>query len=232
MNIEKLKNIQIVCKNKKDVEDCLNNLEELGFNVKNNNENYKIIFYNECSNLFENDIRLLCTADVYFYNENFVETLKKLIKEKKEANDFEVAKDGRIIKINNWDSDKYVHILTAWIDTRFNFNRIDKEAVKYYVSTGQLFFSEKAREKAILKMEIETKLKNIAERLNNGRNIDWSDSVQEKFSIFYECKEKELNTDSNYCCKTQRVIYCLDRDFLEVAKKEIGEENLIKYFKD
>lgn len=36
MNIEKLKNIQIVCKNKKDVEDCLNNLEELGFEVKNN----------------------------------------------------------------------------------------------------------------------------------------------------------------------------------------------------
>ena len=34
--------------------------------------------------------------------------------------------------------------------------------------------------------EIETKLKNIAERLNKGQKIDWKDMKQYKIFIFYD----------------------------------------------
>lgn len=241
-DIEDLKDIQIVCRKKEEIEDCFNMLEELGFEVRNNDDQYQVIFYREYSDMFENDARLQCGVVTYYYNKNFIKNLQKLIKEKKEKEkekkekeklpDFEVAKDGRIIKINNWDSDKYVHILTRWIDTMSTFNRLDEEAVKYYVSTGQLFFSEKAREEAIFKMEIETKLKNIAERLNAGKNIDWNDMNQEKFGLYYNFEEEELYLLVVYYRKSQGVIYCLDQKFLEVVKQEIGEENLIKYFKE
>lgn len=87
----------------------------------------------------------------------------------------------------------------------------------------------------MFKAKIETKLKNIAERLNAGRKIDWEDENQSKFIILYNCKSKILgllDLYSVYRWKYQGGIYCLDENFLEVAKQEIGEENLIKYFKE
>ena len=84
----------------------------------------------------------------------------------------------------------------------------------------------------MFKIEIETKLKNIAERLNAGRKIDWENTNQIKYYIYYDYEIKVLD----YCipghCQNQGTIYCLDKNFLEVAKQEIGKENLIKYFMD
>ena len=82
----------------------------------------------------------------------------------------------------------------------------------------------------MFKAKIETKLKNIAERLNAGRKIDWGDIDQKKFFIHYDYKDKRLGYELYFHCKLQGVIYCLDKKFLEVAKQEIGENNLIKYF--
>ena len=237
MNIEKLKNIQIVCKNQKDVEDCLNNLEELGFEVKNNNENYKVIFYNECSNLFENDIRLLYAVDVYFYNKDFIKTLQKLIKEKKEVKDVELAKDERITKINNYESKEKIFIACDWYNRKqvSTLNEVEDftpEFLDYSLKYGFVYATEEARDRAMFKLEIETKLKNIAERLNAGRKIDWKNGEQKKFFIYYICDDEILDYDFHLTFKVQGTIYCLDENFLEVTKLEIGEEDLIKYFKE
>lgn len=232
MNIEKLKNIQIVCKNKEDVEDCLNNLEELGFEVKNNNENYKVIFYNECSNLFENDIRFLYTPDVYFYNKKFIKILKKLMKQKEDKKDIEVASDGRIMKINNSLSNKEISIIDSILKKYSGvcIKDIPSHFLDYILKYRLAYETKEARDRAMFKLEIETDLKNIAERLNNGRKIDWNDEEQNKYNIYYNYGNKRL--DYNFCSthRYQGIIYCLDKNFLDVVKKEIGEENLIKYF--
>lgn len=95
-----------------------------------------------------------------------------------------------------------------------------------------VFETEQARDKAMFKSKIETKLKNIAERLNAGRKIEWENNKQTKYCIFYDF------TNDGLCCwgyghsKGMGQIHCLDENFLEVAKQEIGEEKLIKYFKE
>ena len=239
------KPIEVRIDNRQDYDNMINYLEEQGIvwnsgdklseAVEYDNEMIKFLTF--WGNIYGKDklrTGLMWSMELNKIRENISvkELFKKFNIEYKELPDFEVTKDGRIIKINNLDSDKYVHILTRWIDTRFTFNRLDKEATKYYVSTGQLFFSEKAREKAIFKMKIETKLKNIAERLNAGRKIDWEDLNQDKFCIYYGYEEEKLCLLNLYRRKDQGAIFCLDQNFLDVAKQEIGEENLIKYFED
>ena len=79
---------------------------------------------------------------------------------------------------------------------------------------------------------LKTKLKNIAKRLNKGQNINWDEERQYKYSIFYNFENCALR--QSYVTKDKDIgqIYCLDAIFLNMAKKEIGEENLIKYFKE
>ena len=248
-NIEDLKNIQIVCRrNKQDVENCLNTLEKLGFEVRNNDNKYKVIYYSYYNSRFENDIRLECEKDTYFFNKKFIKILKKLINEKKEEEkvkeeekDFEVAEDGRIIKINNKESEKEIFVI---YEQAYNYDYeyykengmkivdMAQNYLDFIVKYGIAYATKGARDKALFKIEIETKLKNIAERLNTGRKIDWKDADKEKFYICYDYINKRLLLDNGYWCKDQGVIYCLDENFLNVAKQEIGEDQLIKYLKE
>lgn len=238
-NKEELKNYNIICTNTEEVEDCFNMLEELGFEVRNNDNQYQVIFYREHSDMFENDVRLECGVETYFFNKKFIKILQKFIKEKKEkekVKDFEVASDGRITKINNYKSKEKVFIAcqkkysdeTVW-DTIDDFN---PEFLDYLLKYGLAYTTPEARDKAMFKLEIETKLKNIAERLNKGQKIDWEDDSQPKHCIYYGYDDKKLNCFARHYRKDQGEIYCLDNNFLEVAKQEIGEDNLIKYFKE
>ena len=234
-NIKDLKKIQIVCRRKEEIEDCFNMLEELGFEVRNNDNQYQVIFYREHSDMFENDVRLQCGVVTYFYNKDFIKNLQKLIKEKEKqekVKDFEVAEDGRIIKVNNWMSEKQIFLLFIRDKAAGTINRFSQDCLIKYVNLGFVYATEQARDKAIFKLEIETKLKNIAERLNEGRKIDWEDGVQEKFHIYYNYDKKILEWYIRFFNNVQGAIFCLDQNFLDVAKQEIGEQNLIKYFKD
>ena len=232
-NIEDLKKCQIVCRNDKDIEDCLNMLEELDFEVRNNDNQYQVIFYRQYGDFFENDDRLECGVDTYFYNRKFIKILQKFKKEKEkeQQTDFEVASDGRILKINNKGSKKCLYFIGAWDYGTINFDYFEKEGFEYYIKLGLSYSTEEARDRAQFKMEIETKLKNIAERLNNGVKIDWNNERQPKFNINYDfIDHKKMYCNVNHHYKSQGAIYCLDENFLNVAKQEIGEEKLIKYF--
>ena len=235
-NIEELKNIQIVCKNQEQVKNCLNYLEQLGFDIDDFSayyyDGYNIIFWEERDERFIISNKLKENLKIEFYNKKFIKTLQKFIKEKREkkekVKDFEALEDGRITKINNWKSEKIIYCFKA--DCPVNKANQDntEEAIKY----GLVFATAEARDKAMFKSKIETKLKNIAERLNAGRKIDWKDLNQDKFCIYYGYEEEKLCLFNVYRRKNQGAIYCLDKNFLEVAKQEIGEDNLIKYFKE
>lgn len=239
-NIEDLKNIQIVCRNKEQVKDCLNYFKQLGFDVEDFTEYYDechIVFWGYRNEEFLFNDRFKSDLSIEFYNKKLVKTLQKFIKEKQEKEkqklpDFEVAEDGRIIKINNYSSEQVIYVACDYNHIRegyeiFNLNSTFLDfALKY----GLAYATREARDKVMFKLEIETKLKNIAERLNAGRKIDWEDMNQQKFYIHYNYDKEILDVYVGFYRKNQGAIFCLDENFLKVAKQEIGEENLIKYF--
>ena len=238
-NIEELKNIQIVCRNQEQVKNCLNYLEQLGFDIEDFTDYYdgcNIVLWREHSGNFVFSDILKGKIPIDFYNKELVKILQKFIKEKEKqekVKDFEVAEDGRIIKVNNWASEKQIFLIFIIDKIAGAINRFSQDFLIKYVNLGLVYATKEARDKAIFKLEIETKLKNLAERLNAGRKIDWEDERQPKFNInydFIDYKKMYCNVNRHY--KSQGTIYCLDENFLEVAEKEIGEEDLIKYFKD
>ena len=95
---------------------------------------------------------------------------------------------------------------------------------------GNYFRTKEEAEKVVEKIKIYTQLKDLALRLNQGRKVDWNSSVQAKWHIYYDHNDS-LTTIGNYRYQDLGQIYCLDKNFLEIAKQEIGEENLKKLFK-
>ena len=80
------------------------------------------------------------------------------------------------------------------------------------------------------KILIRRQLEEIARRLNKGQKIDWNNDSQAKYRIELYCDE--IKTNYYFTYKTQGAVYCLDKNFLNTAIKEIGEERLINYLRD
>ena len=93
---------------------------------------------------------------------------------------------------------------------------------------GNYYKTREEANEAIEKMKIYMQLKDLALRLNEGEKIDWANSNQYKYNIYYE--PGGLATTDAYCYQELGQIYCVNRYFLEVAEQEIGEENLKKLF--
>lgn len=74
-------------------------------------------------------------------------------------------------------------------------------------------------------------LKDLALELNNGVEIDWDYYYQLKYYIFYNngLKTLSIDFDRNHQCNSK--IYCVNSNFLDIAKDRIGEEKLIKLIK-
>ena len=98
---------------------------------------------------------------------------------------------------------------------------------------GNYFKTEVEAKQHIKNLKTKMKLKRLAERLNNGVEIDWSNSSQRKFYLMADLYYRDdIELKQNHCLWIKAsTIYCLDEDFLEIAKKEIGEQALIDYLK-
>ena len=94
---------------------------------------------------------------------------------------------------------------------------------------GNYFRTEEEAKRAVEKIKIYTQLKDLALRLNKGKKIDWDNSAQTKWHIYYN-HEDGLTTIDSYSYQEIGQIYCLDSRFFDTAKREIGEENLKKLF--
>lgn len=100
----------------------------------------------------------------------------------------------------------------------------------FYISIGNCFKTREEAEKHLEHLKVETQLKNIAARLNKGREIDWS-NTDDKYCLSI-CANEEIITATQKYGKTQGTIYCLDENFKDVAIAEIGEERLREYLKE
>lgn len=74
-------------------------------------------------------------------------------------------------------------------------------------------------------------LQDLADELNKVKPIDWRDRSQAKYSINLDSVNKELGLSYTYRLKGLN-IYSTDEEFLKKAKERIGEERLIKLFKE
>ena len=92
------------------------------------------------------------------------------------------------------------------------------------------FKSEKQAEAEAEKILVRRMLEDIARRLNKGKEFDWSDEDQYKWYIIYNTTFG-FETYSVSENTVQGVVYCLDKNFLNTAIKEIGEGRLIQYLR-
>lgn len=71
-------------------------------------------------------------------------------------------------------------------------------------------------------------LKDLANELNDGEEIDWNDLNQIKYLISYN---GTLLINETLMIQDILQIYCLDKDFLKIAILRIGQERLENLFK-
>ncbi len=98
-------------------------------------------------------------------------------------------------------------------------------------NTYSTFKTREEAEQELEKILVRRMLEDIARRLNKGRKIDWNNHDQFKYSICLDIIDNEIIWDSEKLFISQGTVYCLDRNFKDVAIKEIGEERLIKYLR-
>ena len=104
----------------------------------------------------------------------------------------------------------------------------DYDNARYEI--GNYFRLKEEAKKVVEKIKIYTQLKDLALRLNQGRKVDWNSSVQAKWHIYYDHNDSLITTIGDHSYQDLGQIYCLDKNFLEIAKQEIGEDNLKKLF--
>ena len=112
-------------------------------------------------------------------------------------------------------------------------NALFDNTMGYHVALCRTLNCFKTREEAQIEAEkilVRRQLEDIARRLNKGREVDWGDENQCKWYIVYNTIFG-FTTYSVSENTTQGVVYCLDKNFLNAAIKEIGEGRLIKYLR-
>lgn len=108
---------------------------------------------------------------------------------------------------------------------------MDYDADLFRFNTGNCFKTEEEAEEYRENLLTKQALKDLALELNNGVKIDWDYFYQLKYYILYNNRFKTLSIDfdRNHRCSSK--IYCVDSNFLDIAKDRIGEEKLIKLIK-
>lgn len=100
----------------------------------------------------------------------------------------------------------------------------------FLYSIGNYFETKEEAQEYKENLITKQKLKDLALRLNKGGEIDWNDECQSKYYIYLAPKDV-LYINSINRRQILGQVCCLDNDFLNIAKEEIGEKALIKLIK-
>ena len=93
------------------------------------------------------------------------------------------------------------------------------------------FQTREQAEQEAEKILVRRQLEDIARRLNKGQKIDWNNNDQFKYFLRFSFFINKISINYSFQYKDQGTVYCLDKNFLDVAVKEIGEERLEKYLR-
>lgn len=157
--------------------------------------------------------------------------LKEIINElkdrlKKAQDKLENLDKNQRWKPNNDDRYYYVDTENCVLNTFFD-DCICSDENRYNVYN--CFKTEEEAEKEADKILIRRKLEDLAERLNGDEKIDWDNSYQLKYHILYNTEGKCLTYKITSRLKNEGSVYCLDKNFIDEAIKEIGEKELVSY---
>lgn len=158
---------------------------------------------------------------------NEIEIVEKINKLQKEINSLKQ-------QLNDSSNERWVPIYGQdyyAIDTcgrvEFNINNnncYDESAFSFY----NCFRTQEEAEAEAEKILVRRKLEDIAIRLNKGKKIDWNDENQEKYFICYN--KNGFNSGYNLE-ESWGSVYCLDKNFKDIAIEIIGKERLKKYLR-
>lgn len=93
---------------------------------------------------------------------------------------------------------------------------------------GNCFKTEDEAKFALEKLKVITELKRFAIEHNEGE-IDWSDSEQKKYYIYYSCHINRTDIDFTTQMR-ENIVYFTSQEIATQAIQEIGEERLKKYY--
>lgn len=96
---------------------------------------------------------------------------------------------------------------------------------------GNCFRTKEEAEATVEKIKIYTQLKRLAEEINT-EPIDWKNERQWKNEIVYNASTDCLIQLHEADMRTIGQIYSTNPDFLRIAKERIGEDKLLKLFKE
>lgn len=122
------------------------------------------------------------------------------------------------------DGDKYYFIDSSKISS-YDWTSHDVDKKLYAI--GNCFRTEEKAKFAIEKLKVIVELKRFAQE-HNKYKIDWN-SDQDKYSIYFDTKEKTIDIDYNIRCKAND-IYFTSREIARAAIEAIGEVRLKKYY--
>ena len=126
-------------------------------------------------------------------------------------------------------NEEYYYVNQVSATSRAINDEFDIDAARY--RAYNCFRTKKEAELEAEKILVRRQLEDIARRLNRGERIDWDNDAQRKYFIRFNYWQDIIELDGSFRQQFQGVIYCLDKKFLNVAIKEIGEGRLIKYLR-
>lgn len=104
------------------------------------------------------------------------------------------------------------------------YNAVDNFAY----NTGNYFKTEEEAEDYRNNLITKQKLKDLALILNKGKRINF-DNSDRKYSIYLA--DENVSQTASLSIMDIGQVYCLDENFIDIAKKEIGEDNIINLIK-
>lgn len=125
--------------------------------------------------------------------------------------------------------EKYYYIDADGIIKEF-CEGVEENRNNFCYKTNNYFRTEEEAKDYLEKLNIYFDLKNIANYLNKGEEIDWRNYDKEKWSLFYDWDTKSFGLRGDFFEHGVGDIYCYDRNFFEYAFQRIGTENLIKLY--
>ena len=152
------------------------------------------------------------------------EAQEKLDKAKKKLEELENCTSKKRWKPNL--DEKFYYIIsdgTIWKNTYTNIN------MDCFYDMDNVFKTSEEANERLEYIKTRTQLKDIALRLNNGRKIDWENTEELKYYMYYNIWDNKIQSSIMRLFRRDS-IYCLDSDFINVALKEIGFDRLKKYF--
>ena len=151
--------------------------------------------------------------------EEHLATMKKLLEDceysrwnPKPSQEYYCVDDGNDVRCVNFNT----------------MNAYDRDRIKTYNCFRTREQAEQEAEKILTRRQLE----DIARRLNKEQKIDWNDEEQIKYFIVLDTIDNEIIWDKEARFISQGTVYCLDRNFKDVAIKEIGEQRLKAYLKN